>query len=46
MGNVVGGIERVRDLMHDLLEVSRRETAQIEEINAAVAQMEAGWRQT
>lgn len=45
MGNVVGGIERVRDLMHDMLEASRRETAQIEEINAAVAQMDAATQQ-
>jgi methyl-accepting chemotaxis protein len=45
MRNVVSGIERVRDLMHDMLEASRRETAQIEEINAAVVQMDAATQQ-
>lgn len=41
MRNIVSGIERVRDLLHDMLEASRRETAQIEEINAAVVQIDA-----
>lgn len=45
MRNIVGGIERVRDLMHDMLEASRRETAQIEEINAAVVQMDTATQQ-
>lgn len=45
MRNIVSGIERVRDLLHDMLEASRRETAQIEEINAAVVQIDAATQQ-
>lgn len=45
MRNLVGGIGRVRDLMHDMLEASRREMEQIEEINTAVMQMDAATQQ-